>query len=66
MYKTIAQNLLYEKYQHHALTKQESAYELKVSEVTIDRLRATGKLKAKKVGQQIRIPITEIAKFLEV
>ncbi len=66
MYATPTQNLLFEKYKHHALTKQEAAEELQVSQITIDRLRAAGKIKAKKIGQKIRIPITEIAKFLEI
>ena len=65
MYPTPTQNLLYEKY-GHAATKKEAAEELQVSQITIDRLRAAGKIKAKKIGQQIRIPITELAKFLEV
>ena len=66
MYATPTQNLLFEKYGHHALTKKEAADELQISQITIDRLRAAGKIKAKHIGQQIRIPITEIAKFLEV
>ncbi len=65
MYATTAQNQLFEKY-GHATTKKEAADELQVSQITIDRLRKAGKIQAKKIGQQIRIPITEIAKFLEV
>ena len=65
MYATPTQNLLYQKYEHHALTKEQAAEEMQVSQITLDRLRKAGKLKAKKIGQQVRIPITEIAKFLE-
>ena len=65
MYATPTQNLLFEKYGHHALTKKEAADELQVSPITIDRLRAAGKIKARRIGQKIRIPIPEIAKFLE-
>ena len=65
MYATPTQNLLYEKY-GHAATKIEASKELQVSPITIDRLRAAGKIKAKKVGQKVMIPITELAKFLEV
>jgi excisionase family DNA binding protein len=65
MYATPTQNLLYEKY-GHAATKKEASEALQVSQITIDRLRAAGKIQAKKIGQKVMIPISEIAKFLEV
>ncbi len=65
MYATVTQEMLFEKY-GHVLTKQETASELKVSWITLDRMRQAGKIQAKKVGQRVLFPIKEVAKFLEV
>lgn len=47
------------------LTKQEAAQELGISKVTIDRLRKSGKLNAKKIGGGIFFTVNEIASFIE-
>lgn len=46
------------------LTKKETAEELNVSPMTIDRLRQTGQLKSKKVLGSIMFSVDEIARFI--
>ena len=47
------------------LTKQEAARELNISKSTLDRLRKSGEIKAKRVGGGIFFTINEIALFLD-
>jgi len=53
-----------ETYQKMLLTKRETAKELSVSETTVDRLRAAGELKSKKVLGQIMFELDAVARFL--
>jgi len=46
------------------LSKRETAKELSISEATVDRLRASGELKSKKVLGQIMFSLDELARFL--
>ena len=46
------------------LSKKETAKELSVGEASVDRLRAAGKLKSKKVLGQVMFSLDEIARFL--
>lgn len=56
---------LQERHQKSILSKKETAKELGVSEATVDRLRKTGELKAKKIGGGVFFTINEIASYLE-
>lgn len=47
------------------LDRAEAAAFLKVSTVTIDRLRRSGELASKKLGRRVLIPMTEIEELLE-
>ncbi len=46
------------------LSKKETAKELSVGEASVDRLRAAGELKSKKVLGQVMFSLDEIARFL--
>lgn len=52
------------KTERKTLTRYEAAEQLGVSEKTIDRMRADGQIKAKKIRGSVRIPQSEIDKFL--
>lgn len=47
------------------LTKSEVAYKLGVSEKTIDRLVASNKLAARKIGGRLRFEPAEIDRYIE-
>jgi len=51
-------------YEKMLLTKKEVAKEFSVSESTVDRLRASGELKSKKVLGQIMFKLDVIARYL--
>ena len=46
------------------LTKEQAAKELGISRATLDRFRQQGKIKTKKIGHQVKVPVTEIARFV--
>lgn len=46
------------------LSKRETASEIRVSEMTIDRLRKEGDISSTKIGGQIFFSIVEISRFL--
>lgn len=56
--------LLRDNYKKMLLTKKETANELSVSEMTVDRLRKNGLLSSKKVLGQVMFSLDEIARFL--
>lgn len=47
------------------LDRAEAAAFLKVSTVTVDRLRRSGQLLSKKLGRRVLIPLSEIEELLE-
>lgn len=53
------------KYQKSLLNKKEVAKELNISQATLDRLRKSGEIRAKKVGGGVFFTINEIALFLD-
>ena len=46
------------------LSKGQAAKELSVSRATIDRMRLSGEISSKKIGQQIRFNVKEIARVI--
>jgi excisionase family DNA binding protein len=46
------------------LNKKQAAKELGVSRATLDRFRQQGLISTKKVGHQVRIPVTEVARIV--
>ena len=46
------------------LSKAQAAKELSVSRATIDRMRNVGQISSRKVGQQIRFNVTEVARVV--
>ncbi len=46
------------------LSKAQAAKELSISRATLDRMRNDGQIKSKKVGQQIRFNVTEVARIV--
>ncbi len=46
------------------LNKAKTAKELSISRATLDRMRKDGQIKSKKIGQQIRFHVTEIASIV--
>lgn len=46
------------------LSKHQAAKELSISRATLDRLRTDGQIKSKKVGQQIRFNVAEVARIV--
>lgn len=47
------------------LTKRAAAEALSLSETEIDRLRRAGKLLARKHGNRVMFPVSELEKFIE-
>jgi excisionase family DNA binding protein len=47
------------------VTRQEAAQILRLSTTVIDDLRRSGDLLAKKIGQSVRIPMSELQRFVE-
>lgn len=60
----ITAEMLREKYNKMLLSKAETAYEINVSQATVDRLRKTGAIKSKKVGGQIFFTLSAIAEYV--
>lgn len=56
--------ILRSKYNKMLLTKKETAKELNISTMTIDRLRQSGQIKSKKVLGSIMFSLDEIARFV--
>ncbi len=52
------------KYGGLLLNKKEVAKELRRSPATIDRLRKTGHIKAKKIGNEVFFTVDEVARFI--
>ena len=59
-------NALYSKYGKFVISKKDTAKELNISPIGVDRLRKNGLIQSKKIGGQIFFGIDEIARFLEV
>ncbi len=55
---------LQQRHKKTLLSKKEAAKELSISEATLDRIRKTGEIKAKKIGGGIFFTINEISSFL--
>jgi excisionase family DNA binding protein len=47
------------------LTREEAANELRVSTKTVDRLITKGCFKVTRIGKLVRIPFTEVQKFIK-
>lgn len=62
---TTISDQLQQRHKKSLLSKKETAQEIGVSLATIDRLRKSGEIKAKKVGGGIFFTINEIALFLD-
>jgi DNA-binding Xre family transcriptional regulator len=56
---------LSQRYKKLLLSKKEAANEIGVSEATIDRLRKSGQLKAKRIGGGVFFTINELVSFIE-
>lgn len=46
------------------LNKQQASKELSISRATLDRMRQNGQIKSKRVGQQVRFHVTEVARII--
>ncbi len=46
------------------LSKAQAAKELSISRATLDRMRNDGHIKSKKVGQQIRFKVIDVARII--
>lgn len=64
MSETELMELLRDKYDKMLLTKKETAEELNISTMTLDRLRQTGAIRSKKIGGGVFFTLDEIARFV--
>ena len=62
--KVMLINLLREWHKKILITKSETAFELSISEDTLDALRKDGVLKSKTVRGQVRFKIYEVARYI--
>jgi len=46
------------------LNKLEAAKELGISRATLDRLRQQGVIRTRKIGHQVKVPVTEVARYV--
>ncbi len=46
------------------LSKAQAAKELSISRATLDRMRNDGTIKSKKVGQQVRFKVIDVARII--
>lgn len=53
-----------EKYGRMILNKSEVAKELGISEASIDRMRKTGEIEAKKIGGKIMFNVSELSRMV--
>ena len=60
---TIVDNIQ-QRYKKSLLSKKEAARELNISIATLDRLRAQGLIKSKKIKNKIFFTINELASFI--
>lgn len=56
---------LYQKYETLIVRKKVAAYELNISEATLDRLRKSGAIQSKRVAGGVFFTIDEIASFID-